>query len=238
MSKRLAHLARGVKDLLIFHFLASSAIQFLFSPHFLDDTQVIEKKSGADKLSLRREKPLIRRQLERSILLSRSAVWCTMPNGDNSTAYWRRLVASITRRVQHACINHRGRRYRVAAISTVCLVAREPFCRRKPYQSEIRKGRNPRPAGRNRIPGVATLITECTHPEYDILFEARPICSCVQGMRIRGEYRVEPRVEWAEIRGIYSSLFLFLFWFGKIVYLGGYNWGWYDFIIYSFLIYR
>lgn len=74
-----------------------------------------------------------------------------MPNRDNSTAYWRRLVASITRRVQHACINHRGRRYRVAAISTVCLVAREPFCRRKPYQSEIRKGRNPRPAGRNRI---------------------------------------------------------------------------------------
>lgn len=70
MSKRLAHFARGVKDLLTFHFLASFAIQFLFLPHFLDDTQVIEKKSGADKLSLRREKPLIRRQLERSILLA------------------------------------------------------------------------------------------------------------------------------------------------------------------------
>lgn len=69
MSKRLAHLARGVKDLLTFHFLASFAIQFLFSPHFLDDTQVIEKKSGADKLNWR-EKPLIRRQLERSILLA------------------------------------------------------------------------------------------------------------------------------------------------------------------------
>lgn len=69
MSKRLAHLARGVKDLLTFHFLASFAIQFLFLPHFLDDTQVIEKKSGADKLNWR-EKPLIRRQLERSILLA------------------------------------------------------------------------------------------------------------------------------------------------------------------------
>lgn len=69
MSKRLAHLARGVKDLLTFHFLASFAIQFLFLPHFLDDTQIIEKKSGADKLSWR-EKPLIRRQLERSILLA------------------------------------------------------------------------------------------------------------------------------------------------------------------------
>lgn len=69
MSKRLAHLARGVKDLLTFHFLASFAIQFLFLPHFLDDTQVIEKKSDADKLSWR-EKPLIRRQLERSILLA------------------------------------------------------------------------------------------------------------------------------------------------------------------------
>lgn len=31
-----------------------------------------------------------------------------MAKRDNSTAYWHRLVASITQRVQHACINHRA----------------------------------------------------------------------------------------------------------------------------------
>lgn len=121
--------------------------------------------------------------------------------------------------------------------ATVRLVSREPFCR-EPYQSEIRKGRNPRPIVRQAeieyIPGVATLITECTHPEYDILFEARPICSCVQGMRrgICGEYWVGPRVEWVEILWdlffFLSLSFSFLIWKNY----GGCNWGWFYYLFF------
>ena len=84
-----------------------------------------------------------------------------MPKWDNSTAYWRRLVASITRRVQHACINHRAiaamsvpRRCMlgVASLSLFFFFLFFLFGRRKPYQSEIRKARTtPGRSSRSKI---------------------------------------------------------------------------------------
>lgn len=76
-----------------------------------------------------------------------------MPSGDNSTAYWRRLVASITRRVQHACINQRGgggRRYRVAAISVRPLASRT-FLSAGTLSIGDKKGRMAKCSARNRI---------------------------------------------------------------------------------------
>lgn len=97
-----------------------------------------------------------------------------MPKRDNSTAYWRRLVASITRRVQHACINHRATlsRATISVPATVCR-GRELFCRRKPYQSEIRKDNPPVIlAPKNRISLASRRWSPLIQMEYDILFSA------------------------------------------------------------------
>lgn len=83
-----------------------------------------------------------------------------MPKWDNSTAYWRRLVASITRRVRHACINHRATlSLRYPCSTAVCSESRAFFFffsflffgRRKPYQSEIRKDTTPGWSSRAKI---------------------------------------------------------------------------------------
>lgn len=150
-----------------------------------------------------------------------------MPSGDNSTAYWRRLVASITRRVQHACINQRGgggRRYQVAAISVRPLASRT-FLSAGTLSIGDKKGRMAKCSARNRIeyPWRRDVDHRVYTPGIWYLVRGSPSVRVYRGWE--GEYagNIEWSRGWNGPRFVgFILLFLLLLWFGKIVCLGDY----------------
>lgn len=152
-----------------------------------------------------------------------------MPSGDNSTAYWRRLVASITRRVQHACINQRGgggRRYRVAAISVRPLASRT-FLSAGTLSIGDKKGRMAKCSARNRIeyPWRRDVDHRVYTPGIWYLVRGSPnlfVCIGDGKGNMRGILSGVEGGMGRDLWDLFFSLFLLLLWFGKIACLGDY----------------